>query len=281
MNYLKRVRKMREGHFKLYKEPRFQESSLVIGWSEDVGKLGAKVIDFLNAKLGAEKFCEIEPLDFFSLGGVAIRDDLIQFPASEFYSYQDSNLVLFRSALPSHEWYKFLNLVLDVAEQYCRVKELYTIGGIISLIAHTRPRRILTVVNQPGLKPMLAGYGLETDMDYQTPPGGRPTLNSFLLWLARRRNIAGVGLWEEVPFYLAAGEDPKAWKTMVELFNKRFNLAIDLAEINQETEKQEGKIKQIRMGNPEIDEYIGRLEGGGELTHDESEKLAKEIDNLL
>lgn len=281
MNYLKRVSKMTNEHFKFYKQPRFQNPSLVVGWSEDAGKLGPKVIDFLNKELGAEKFCEIEPSDFFPLGGVAIKHDLVQFPESKFYSCENNNLVIFTSDAPSYEWHKFLNTVLDVAEYHCGVKELYTIGGIVSLTAHTNPRRISTVVNQPELKRMLAGHGLDTDMNYQTPPGGRPTLSSFLLWVAKRRNIGGANLWVEVPFYLAAGEDLKAWKTMVEFFDKRFSLSIDLEEINQENKNQEGKIKQMRMENPEIDEYIGKLESGGKLTSDESEKLVKTIDNLL
>ena len=272
---------MMKDHFKLYKQPRLQNPSLVVSWSEDAGQLGPKVIDFLNKKLGAEKFCQIEPLDFFPTGGVAIKHDLIHFPESEFYSCEDNNLVIFRSEAPSYAWYKFLNLVLDIAEHYCGVKEFYTIGGIVSLIAHTERRRILTIVNQPELKSMLAGHGLDTDLDYRTPPGGRPTLSSFLLWVAKRRNIGGANLWGQVPFYLATGEDPRAWKTVIEFFDKRFNLAIDLEEIDQQVEEQERKINQLRMENREIDACLGALERGGVLTHEENEKLVQEIDNLL
>ncbi len=172
-------------------------------------------------------------------------------------------------------------MVLDIAEHYCGVKEFYTIGGIVSLIAHTTRRRILTIVNQPELKSMLAGHGLDTDLDYRTPPGGRPTLSSFLLWVAKRRNIGGANLWGQVPFYLATGEDPRAWKTVIEFFDKRFNLAIDLEEIDQQVEEQERKINQLRMENREIDACLGTLERGGVLTHEENEKLVQEIDNLL
>jgi len=272
---------MKKGHFNLYKQPKLENPSLVIGWSEDAGRLGPGVIDFLKEKLGAEKFCEIEPFDFFPLGGVAIKHDLIQFPESEFYSCESKNLVLFKSNPPSYEWYKFLNLVLDIADKYCGVKELYTIGGIISPTAHTSPRRISTVVNRPELKEILAKYGCKTDLEYRTPPGARPTLSSFLLWAARRKNIVGASLWGEVPYYLAAQEDPRAWETLIELFNKRFNLGIDLGEINRAIEKQEEMIDKMRMENTEIDEYIRKLETFRTLTHDESEKLVNEIENLL
>ena len=68
---------------------------------------------------------------------------------------------------------------------------------------------------------------------------------------------------------------------MVEFLDKRFNLTIDLEEINQQIEEQEAKINQMRMENPKIDEYIGRLKRDEELTHEESEKLVKEIDALF
>ena len=272
---------MKKGHFNLYKLPKLENPSLVIGWSEDAGRLGPGVIDFLKEKLGAEKFCEIEPFDFFPLGGVAIKHDLIQFPESEFYSCESKNLVLFKSNPPSYEWYKFLNIVLDIADKYCGVKELYTIGGILTSSAHTSPRRISTVVNRPELKEMLAKYGCKIDLEYRTPPGARPTLSSFLLWAAKRRNIGGANLWGEVPYYLAAQEDPRACETLIELFDKRFKLGIDFGEINRAIEKQEEMIGKIRMGNPEVDEYIRKLETFRTLTHDESEKLVNEIENLL
>ena len=51
--------------FKVYRKPKFQSSSLVVGWGEDAGQLGPGVIDYLTQRLGGEKFGEIEPEDFF------------------------------------------------------------------------------------------------------------------------------------------------------------------------------------------------------------------------
>lgn len=267
--------------FKVYKQPKLQNPSLILSWSEDIAQLGPTVINFLNNKLGGEKFADIEPSDFFAMGGVAIKNDLIHFPESEFYACKNNNLLLFRSDAPGNEWCKFLNLVLEIAENYCRVKEIYTIGGMASLIAHTNPRKIWTVVNQSELKGRLAGYGLYNEMNYRTPSGGRPTLNSYLLWVAKRRNISGVNLWQEIPFYLAQTADPNAYKTMIEFLGKKLNFTIDLEELNQQIEKQEGIINQFRLENPEIDECLSKLERTEELTPEENEKLAKEMNDLL
>ena len=79
-------------HFKIHKPPNLQNPSLLVGWSQDISKLGPRVIDYLNKKLGAEEFGEIEPEGFSSFGGVQIEDNVIQFPESKFYSCQKNNL---------------------------------------------------------------------------------------------------------------------------------------------------------------------------------------------
>lgn len=267
--------------FKIYKTRSPQNPPLLVGWSQDIGKLGPKVIDYLNKKLGTEEFGEIEPTGFSSFGGVQIEDDVIQFPERKFYSCDRNNLLIFKSSLPRYEHYKFLSSVLDFAQHYCKVNKLYTIGGIVSLMAHTAPRRILTVVNQPKLKEMLREYGLETSTNYQTPRGERPTLSSLLSWLAKGRNIAGVNLWTEVPFYLAAVEDLRAIKYTLRFLDKRFDLNMDFGDLDLKIERQNKRIKQLREQNLEINKYIEMLEGGIMLSEDENEHLTKEMTEFL
>ena len=267
--------------FKIYGNPRFQTSSLVVGWTEDSGKLGSKVIDYLNKKLGAQEFAEIEPVDFFPLGGVSIIDDVAYFPESKFYYCPGRDLVFSRSSPPRAEWHRFLNSVLDVAEQHCQAKELYTIGGMVSLSAHTAPRELLAVVNSPEMKKTLSPYDLRLDMNYQTPSGQRPTLSSLLLWIAKGRNIPGVSLWVPIPFYLVELEDPQAWREPLKFFDQRFDLGLDFSDLDEEIRRQNEQLAQIRARLPEIDNYIRRLEINLGLTAKENEKLVKEIEEFL
>jgi len=253
----------------------------VVGWSEDAGKLGIKVINYLNEKLGGKEFGEIEPEDFFTLGGISVEDDVAQFPESKFYWCSEKNLVVLKSDRPRSEWHKFLNLVLDVAEHYCRAKELYTIGGMVSLGAHTSPRELLAVANSPGMREILSQYDLARGFDYETPPGQRPTLNSFLIWVAKRRNVAAASLWVPIPFYLVAAEDPQAWRKTVEFFDRRFDLGIDFRDLDEDAARQNEKIAQLRSHSSEVDSYIRKLEGNLGLTQEENEKLVKEVEEFL
>ena len=267
--------------YRIYRPPELQNPSLIVAWSQDAGRLGPSVIDFLNRKLGAQDSGEIEPWPFFHLAGVSIEDNVIRFPENKFYWCQEKDLLIFRSAAPSNEHYRFLTTILDIAQNYYRVKELYAIGGLISAMSHTSPGRIFAVVNQPELKKTLLPYGVETGLDYHTPPGGRPTLSSFLLWVAKRRQIAGVNLWGEVPFYLAAIEDPRAGKRMLTVLDKRFDLGMDLGEFDLVIKEQDEKIEELRQQNATINRLIEMLGRGIMISETESEQLAREVTEFL
>jgi proteasome assembly chaperone (PAC2) family protein len=266
---------------KIYKEPDLRRSSLVLGWSEDMGNLGRKATGYLNRKLKGREFAEIEPEDFFSLGGVAIEGNLARFPESKFYACQEHELVVFQSGSPGAEWYKFLNSVLDVAEHHCRVKELYTIGAMISVSAHTAPRQLLAVVNSAEMKEVLSQYDLTRDLDYQTSPGERPTLNAFLLWIAKERNIPGVSLWVPIPFYLAAMEDAQAQKKVLSFLNERLDLKIDFSDLDRDIREQNEQLARARSRFPQIDDYINRLESNLMLSEEENGELIKKIEDFL
>ena len=270
-----------EQSFELFVTPELENSSLVVAWDQDAGRVGPKVADYLNEDLESEEFAEIKPESFFSLSGVSVEDDIAQFPESKFYWCRGKNLVVFKSAIPRCDWYEFLNLVLDIAEKYCKVKEIYTVGGMVSPGAHTTPRMLLSVANSAEVKQMLKHYDLISDMNYESPNGQRPTLSSFLLWAARRRNIDGVSLWVPVPFYLLTSEDPLACKKVTEFFDKRFDLNIDFAGIDDEISRQHMEISRLRSQVPELDSYMSKLESNLGLTVDESEKLVKELEEWL
>ena len=262
-------------------QPELKRPSLVVGWSVDASRLGAKVTDYLNRKLGGQSFCEIEPVEFFPLGGVTIEDDLVQFPESKFHACHKNDLVIFKSTPPSYEWHKFLNLILDVGEHHCHVKELYTIGGMVALNAHTAPRQLLGTFNSPELNEALSHYNLAGGLNYETPPGQRPTLNSFLLWAAKKRNIPGVNLWVPVPFYLLGVDDPRAQKKVLEFFNQRLDLGIDLSDLDEEIRRQNQAIAEVRNSFPDIDESIRRLESNLRPSEEESQRLIKEIEKFI
>lgn len=262
--------------------PELQNSSMLVTWSADDTGLGVNIADYLIEKLGGRSFCEIEPVDFFSLEMVEIEGDVVQFPESTFYVCPGHDLVIFKSPPPTFEWYRYLNLILDVAQDCCRVQEIYTIGGMISLTAHTIPPVIMATYNSPEMKQSLSPYDLAGEWDYETPPGGRrPRITSFLLWAAKRRKIPAVRFWVPIPFYLAGRDDPRALRKVLEFFNQRFHWQIEASDLDEESRQQNEKLARIRQNFPDIDESIKKLENNLSLTAEENQKLVNEITKLL
>ena len=110
--------------FRFCRQPELQNPSLIVGFSEDAGELAPKVIDYLNEKIKGESFCEIEPSEFFSLGGVAIENDVAQFPEGKFYCGERKDLLIFKGSEPQFERYQFLQTVLDVAQHHCKIRSI-------------------------------------------------------------------------------------------------------------------------------------------------------------
>lgn len=253
-----------------------KEPFLVVGWSPDAGEVGWRVSNYLRKYLPLREGEEIEPLGFFSLSGVEIKGDILRFPQVKFFFLEEKDFILLQSNQPAAKRYQFLTRVLDLAKSF-PAPGVYTIGGLISMIAHTDERKILAVVNSGELKEGLAAYDLDMSLDYQ----GTTSMSGFLLWIARQRNIPAVSFWVNVPFYLAEKTDPKADKAVVSFLNQRFGLGVDLEELDREIEIQEEQLSRLRKANQEVDEYIARLELNVGLTQQEVGKLVEEINKAM
>jgi predicted ATP-grasp superfamily ATP-dependent carboligase len=262
-------------------QPKLRKPTLIIGWESDAAQLGATVTDYLIKKLYMQAFCNIDPVEFFPLGGVAIENDVVQFPQSTFYACNEYNLIIFRSAIPRYEWHKFLNLIIDVAQEHCHVKEMYAVGGMVTLTPHTVPRDFWATFSSPQIKKALTSYQLSRDMDFETPPGSRPTLNSYLLWIAKTRNLPAANLWVPVPFYLMSNDDPVSHKKALEFINSRLELNLDFRDLDASINRQNEKLELLRQSSTEIDESIRNLENGQPLSEEERENLVKAIDDCL
>ena len=267
--------------FRLQGGHRLEKPALIVAWLEDAGGLGLRTVDYLIEALGCREFGEILPEGFFPMAGVNVVDDVAQFPQSKFYISDEGNLLIFRSNIPRTGWHGFLSAVLDVAGHDCNVSEMYTLGAMISPAAHTSPRLLISVVNDKAVKEELAAFGVTTGMDYETPPGQKPTLSSYLSWLAGQREIRGVNLWVPVPYYLASIDDPRACKRLVYFFNSKFDLGVDFTKLDGQIAQQDDRIARLFERSPELEAFVRRLEAGDGLDGEESEKLAREMAEAL
>jgi len=252
-----------------------ERPSLIVGWTKDIGAVSRGVVDTLADAPGARGFGQIQPAGFFPIGGVTVEDDVAQFPESRLFCNERSNVVILRSDEPQYRKYEFLNTVLDLAEHY-RGEALYTINGIASMIPHMATRRMFMVSNDPVLQRELRRF-VPAGLAWQGPPH----TSTYLLWLAKNRHLPGVGLWAEVPFYLADSEDFQAIKTAVSLLARIFGWDYDFDELDRRIAEQDETLAQLRGEDPEIDTRIRILEQGETLDRDEQRDLVEAVQGAL
>jgi proteasome assembly chaperone (PAC2) family protein len=266
---------------KIISQPKLRKPTMIVGWETDTAQLGTRVTDFLIKNLDAQPFADIAPEEFFPLGGVTIENDIVQFPQSTFYACREHNLIIFRSVQPRYEWHRFLSLIIDIAQDFYRVKEMYAVGGMIIMAAHTVPRETWATFSTTQFKKTLSSSQLFREMEFETPPGSRPTLNSYLLWIAKTRKLTAANLWVPVPFYLAGHDDYYAHKQVLEFFDKRLKLNLDYDTIDTSIKQQHDKLARLRQSSAEIDGYLRKLENNQGLAEEERGALVKAVDESL
>lgn len=275
MNSLEVMPTMKPEVFRFTSRPRLEKPSLIVGWMKDIGDVSRGVADFLVGAAGDRSFCQIEPTDFFSVGGVTIESNIAQFPQSRFFYDGRNNILLLRSDEPQSRKYEFLNAVLDLAEHY-KAETLYTVDGIASMIAHTAPRRMFGVFNDRDIQKKLRWY-VPMGLSWQ----GAPHTSTYLLWLAKQRHLPAAGLWVEVPFYLAAYRDAQAVQTAASLLGHIVGWDYDADELDRRVAEQEERLAHLRQEDLEIDSRIEALELGETLDSDEQAELMEAIQGAL
>lgn len=276
MNFLGAKKKVANDMFRFFRKLRFRNPSLIICWDEDAGRIGPEVARYVDKQFNAVPVGDICPIDFFTLAGIAIENDIARLPQTRLYYAEQKNLLILQSANPQFQHYKFITAVLDLAEHYCRVGELFTINGFVASVAHVTERRIHAVFNNRDFQKQFRSYNLQ-NMDYE----GFPAISSYLLWMAKDRNISAVSLWTEIPFYVSANKDPQAVKALIAFFNDRFQLDFNFDELDEKIELQNTKIEHLREENSEIDESLRNLESGLSLSEDEQINLVNAVGELF
>jgi predicted ATP-grasp superfamily ATP-dependent carboligase len=269
------------GPVKFLGQPELDRPIVIVSWLMDIVGIGEKTTSYLNRKLDNKVFCEIEPDEYFPLEGVSLDDDVIQFPDIKFYAGQRKDVVILRAASPRFEWYRFFETVLGIANDYCHAREIYAIGSMVSIIPHTTPREMMANFSSADLKESVGSYNLTTTWNYETPPGQRPTLNSYLLWAAQRKNIPAATLWVPVPFYIATSGDPRGELRVLEFFNRKLNLCLNMEDLDDEVRLQNRALNEIRAESTEVDSHIRKIESGETLAAEESQQLVALVEKSL
>jgi proteasome assembly chaperone (PAC2) family protein len=285
------------GKLVLTKQPTLRAPYLVTGFAgwPNGGGVSTDVVDFLTSYLAAERIGEITSDHFYihsspalaSRPVVTIHQGLMKslyFPTNEIFAWQSQDeahdLLLLQGIEPDLRWDQFAAAVLECVQTF-DVQRLYTIGGYLDYAPHTRVPHISAVVTHAALQEELAAYDVEP-ADYEGPT----SIQSYLLALCQEQDIEGVGLWGGTPSYIQ-GAYPKVIHSMLHLLSQMWHLPLELGMLQEQTAELETSLHEQIDSNPELADYIKRLEQAYDLAESdeqpqlETDTIVDEIQQFL
>ena len=246
----------------LYKKPELLNPRMIIGldgWP-NAGKVSTNVVKYLIRKLGARKFAEIRPDNFYVFSSTrpltSIEEGELKdftLPASEFSYWKDEmtlkDLIFLLAVEPDLRWYEYADVISHLARDY-QVRRIYTLGGVGDYVSHKEEPRVSAVVNDPKLKKDLEQYQIEF-IDYQGS-------SSFHAFLHSKKEIEVISLWGTVPIYLS--QNPKVYHAVLQRLVPLLELDLDLEDMREASEKMDEEVNKLVTQNPKLKEFIEDLE---------------------
>ncbi len=231
------------------------------GWN-DAGDAASAALSYLGATLGAQRFAQIDPEEFFDfqatrpmvrIEGGGLRE--IDWPSIEIFEVRvpraPRDLVLVQGPEPSMRWRSFSAIVVDLAEALgCQLA--VTMGALLADVPHSRPVHVTGLSSDDAL---VANMGLDHS-GYQGPTGIVGVLHAAFDAAA----IPAASLWASVPHYVAAAPNPKAALALVRKLEALVGVSVDAGELEGHAVDYERQVSAAVANDPEAQAYVESLE---------------------
>jgi len=263
------------------------------GWN-DAGGSATFAAKFLSQRLAANKFASLDPETFYNFveqrPQVRIRNGEreILWPANEFSYARDTRLVqdviIGLGIEPHLRWRTYIESILQVVEQ-CHVELVVTLGALLADVVYSRPIRLTGSASDPELARRLH---LSTSR-YEGPTGIVGTLGDA----CKRRGIPVIGIWANVPHYIAASPNIKAALTLVRRVCTLLDFSADLTDLETAAGDFDRRVANVLASDAKVAEYVRRLEERDEDDEEDEEypgntdalpsgeELARELEEFL
>jgi predicted ATP-grasp superfamily ATP-dependent carboligase len=239
------------------------------GWN-DAGDAASAALQFVGSSLGATRFAQIDPEEFYDFQSTRPRIKLeesrareIEWPTVEIYAARvpraPRDLILLQGPEPSMRWRTFAETVVDLAES-AGVQMVVTMGALLADVPHTRPVPVNglssdeTLVDRLDVRPT----------SYEGPTG----ITGVLYSLCQEAGLPSASLWASVPHYVAAAPNPKAALALVRRLEILVGVSVDATELEEATVEYERQVGLAVQADPEVQAFVERLEAAAEESED-------------
>jgi len=235
------------------------------GWN-DAGDAASAALTFVGSQLGATRFAEIDPEDFFDFQAtrpkVAFDEGhkrQLEWPSVEVWEARipraPRDLVLLSGPEPSMRWRTFTKIIVDLAEAL-GVQLVATLGALLADVPHSRPVHISGLASDDALTRRL---GIQP-ATYEGPTGITGVLHSA----CAEAGLPSASLWASVPHYVAAAPTPKAALALVRRLEGLVGVTVDASELESAAGDYERQVSLAVQSDPDVQAFVERLERAAE-----------------
>jgi proteasome assembly chaperone (PAC2) family protein len=271
----------------LWENPVAGEKYMIAGWHQwaDAGAVSSGLPQYLIGQTGARKIGEIKPGGFylFQMPGThhLLRPEIkldegyrkeLTSRRNEFFYVGDERkgLLIFLGEEPHLNVERYAEGFFDVV-QALGVRRVAAVGGVYGAMPYDKDREISCVYSLRGMRDELAKYAVKFS-DYE----GGATIGTYLIDRAEPKGVEFIDFYAFVPAYdfeqlstllqgIRIESDFKAWYDLMRRFNHMFDLAIDLSDLQRQSDElissMDSKIDELERKMPQLKvrEYLEKL----------------------
>ncbi|MEX0782520.1 MAG: PAC2 family protein [Dehalococcoidia bacterium] len=251
-------------HLTIERIPDLHDPVVVIafaGWN-DAASAATNAARFVGTRLGARRFAHCDPEPFFDFRSTRPMVKLdakgtreVAWPTNEFLYARNPvgphDVVIALGVEPDLRWRTFVESYVSLFKEL-KVSFTVSLGALMADVPHTRPTR----VTGTALDPEVAERLHLTTSRYEGPTGIVGVLHQRL----RTATIPGASLWANVPHYLTTNENPPATAALLDRLQVLLGMEFDLSDLQVKGERFVNEVSTAVGANPEIGEYVKRLE---------------------
>ncbi|MBW3602697.1 MAG: PAC2 family protein [Actinobacteria bacterium] len=254
----------------------------------DAGGAGATAAMFLRHRWRSELLATFDRdalLDYRARRPTAVVDSgelrRVEWPELELLrarvgARQDALLLV--GPEPDMRWQAFFEEVADVCRRL-DVERVVALGAYPAARPHTRPIRVTRAGNAPGrdLVPEAS------DVTGYTGPVGA---SAALLGALAEREVAAVGLWAEIPHYIAGSPNPAGAVALARLVTDALGVRVDTTELEAAARLFRDQVDEAVAEHAEARQMVESLErqldsGAHDAQLPTGDDLAAEIERFL
>ena len=259
-------------HLIVHEKPEAKFDYLIVafaGWP-DAGESATSTIKYMLRQLGATKFAEIDPEEFYDFTqerprSYRTRDGRrrVRWPANEFYSWRAPRPVPENSARgalffigtePNLKWRTFsetiANLALDLG-----VKTVVHLGALLDAVPHTRQIKLTGSSTLPLLQEALESSNIGTS-NYQGPTG----ISTAVMETCTRKGMSYASLWGHTSHYLQAAPNYRVCYTLADTISHLLKLPVNLRELGSAAEMFDSEVVEAIAKDEQLANYVQKLE---------------------